>query len=82
MDNKIASAIVEDFDDRPLKKIKCSESSHLEDPLVPPTISRIINEIRQHRDARYISPPVAIYRIFGFTMFGVSPSQYARWEGR
>uniref|UniRef100_A0A452XXE0 Helitron helicase-like domain-containing protein n=1 Tax=Aegilops tauschii subsp. strangulata TaxID=200361 RepID=A0A452XXE0_AEGTS len=34
----------------------------------------IINEIRQYRDARYVSPPEAIYRIFGFKMFGVSPS--------
>uniref|UniRef100_A0A8I6WBU2 ATP-dependent DNA helicase n=1 Tax=Hordeum vulgare subsp. vulgare TaxID=112509 RepID=A0A8I6WBU2_HORVV len=34
----------------------------------------IINKIRQYRDARYISPPEAIYRIFGFKMFGVSPS--------
>jgi hypothetical protein len=34
----------------------------------------IINEIRQYRDARYISPLGAIYRIFGFKMFGVSPS--------
>uniref|UniRef100_A0A8I6YG17 Helitron helicase-like domain-containing protein n=1 Tax=Hordeum vulgare subsp. vulgare TaxID=112509 RepID=A0A8I6YG17_HORVV len=33
----------------------------------------IINEIRQYRDARYISPPEAIYRIFGFKMFGVCP---------
>ncbi|XP_044360895.1 uncharacterized protein [Triticum aestivum] len=34
----------------------------------------IINEIRQYRDARYVSPPEAIYRIFRFKMFGVSPS--------
>uniref|UniRef100_A0A453BGH0 ATP-dependent DNA helicase n=1 Tax=Aegilops tauschii subsp. strangulata TaxID=200361 RepID=A0A453BGH0_AEGTS len=34
----------------------------------------IIDEIRQYRDARYISPPEAIYRIFGFKMFGVSPA--------
>jgi hypothetical protein len=34
----------------------------------------IINEIRQYRDARYVSPPEAIYRIFCFHMFGVSPS--------
>ncbi|XP_024312150.1 uncharacterized protein LOC100833043 isoform X2 [Brachypodium distachyon] len=34
----------------------------------------ITNEIRQYRDARYVSPPEAIYRIFGFHMFGVSPS--------
>ncbi|XP_010230087.1 uncharacterized protein LOC104581332 [Brachypodium distachyon] len=34
----------------------------------------IINEICQYRDARYLSPPEAIYRIFGFHMFGVSPS--------
>jgi hypothetical protein len=34
----------------------------------------IINEIRQYRVARYVSPPEAIYRIFGFKMFGVSSS--------
>jgi hypothetical protein len=34
----------------------------------------IINEICQYRDACYISPPEALYRIFGFHMFGVSPS--------
>lgn len=34
----------------------------------------IINEIRQYRDARYVSPPEAIYRIFCFKLFGVSPS--------
>uniref|UniRef100_A0A8I6XRH8 ATP-dependent DNA helicase n=1 Tax=Hordeum vulgare subsp. vulgare TaxID=112509 RepID=A0A8I6XRH8_HORVV len=34
----------------------------------------IINEIRQYRDARYVSPPEAIFRIFRFKLFGVSPS--------
>lgn len=34
----------------------------------------VINEIRQYRDARYISPPEAVYKIFGFHMFGVYPS--------
>jgi hypothetical protein len=34
----------------------------------------IINEIRQYRDAHYVSPPEAIYRIFCFHMFDVSPS--------
>ncbi|KAL6847111.1 hypothetical protein ACP4OV_022964 [Aristida adscensionis] len=34
----------------------------------------VINEIRQYRDGRYISPPEAIYRIFGFALFGIYPS--------
>jgi len=34
----------------------------------------VINEIHQYRDARYISPPEAIHRIFGFHLFGVCPS--------
>ncbi|XP_048565321.1 uncharacterized protein LOC125545433 [Triticum urartu] len=34
----------------------------------------VINEIRQYRDARFISPPEAIYRICAFPMFGVSPA--------
>lgn len=34
----------------------------------------VINEIRQYRDARYISPPEAVHRIFGFHLFGVYPS--------
>ena len=32
-----------------------------------------INEIRQYRDARYVSPPEAIYRILGFPLFGIHP---------
>ncbi|KAL6615116.1 hypothetical protein ACP70R_037386 [Stipagrostis hirtigluma subsp. patula] len=31
--------------------------------------SGVINEIRQYRDARYISLPEAVYRIFGFPLF-------------
>jgi hypothetical protein len=31
----------------------------------------VINEIKQYRNARYISPPEAVHRIFGFPMFGV-----------
>jgi hypothetical protein len=34
----------------------------------------IINEIRQYRDARFVSPPDAMYRIYGYKLFGVSPS--------
>ena len=34
----------------------------------------VINEIHQYRDARYISPPEAVHRIFGFHLFGVCPS--------
>jgi len=34
----------------------------------------VINEIHRYRDARYISPPEAVYRIFGFHLFGVYPS--------
>jgi hypothetical protein len=34
----------------------------------------VINEIRQYRNARYISPPEAVHRIFGFPMFGVYPA--------
>ena len=34
----------------------------------------VINEIKQYRNARYISPPEAVHRIFGFPMFGVYPS--------
>jgi len=34
----------------------------------------VINEIHQYRDARYISPPEAVHRIFGFLLFGVCPS--------
>ena len=34
----------------------------------------VINEIHQYRDARYISPPEAVHRIFGFPLFGVYPS--------
>jgi hypothetical protein len=34
----------------------------------------VINEIRRYRDARYISPPEAMHRIFGFHLFGVYPS--------
>ncbi|KAL6873859.1 hypothetical protein ACP4OV_013941 [Aristida adscensionis] len=34
----------------------------------------VINEIRQYRDGRYISPPEAVYRIFGFALFGIYPS--------
>ena len=33
----------------------------------------VINEIRQYRNARYIYPPEAVHRIFGFPMFGVYP---------
>ena len=36
--------------------------------------ARVINEIHRYRDARYISPPEAVYRIFGFHLFGVYPS--------
>jgi hypothetical protein len=35
---------------------------------------RVINEIRRYRDARYISPPEVVHRIFGFHLFGVYPS--------
>jgi hypothetical protein len=31
----------------------------------------VINEIQQYRSARYISPPEAVHRIFGFPMIGV-----------
>jgi hypothetical protein len=34
----------------------------------------IINEIKQYRNARFITPPEAVCRIFGFPMFGVYPS--------
>lgn len=34
----------------------------------------IINEIRQYRDARFVSPPDAMYMIYGYKLFGVSPS--------
>jgi hypothetical protein len=34
----------------------------------------VINEIHQYRDARYISLPEAVHRIFGFHLFGVYPS--------
>ncbi|XP_071677145.1 uncharacterized protein [Lolium perenne] len=34
----------------------------------------IINEIRQYRDARFVSPPDAMYRLYGYKLFGVSPS--------
>ena len=34
----------------------------------------VINEIHQYRNARYISPPEAVHRIFGFHLFGVCPS--------
>jgi len=34
----------------------------------------VINEIHRYRDARYISPPEAVYKIFGFHVFGVCPS--------
>jgi hypothetical protein len=34
----------------------------------------VINEIKQYRNARYITPPETVYRIFGFPMFGVYPS--------
>ncbi|XP_062208911.1 uncharacterized protein LOC133910581 [Phragmites australis] len=34
----------------------------------------VINEIRQYRDARFITPPEAVYRIFGFPLYAVSPS--------
>jgi hypothetical protein len=34
----------------------------------------IINEIKQYRNARFITPPEAVYRIFRFPMFGVYPS--------
>jgi hypothetical protein len=33
----------------------------------------VINEIRQYRDARYIAPPEAVHRIFGFHLFGMYP---------
>jgi len=36
--------------------------------------ARVINEMHQYRDARYISPPEAVHRIFGFHLFGVYPS--------
>jgi hypothetical protein len=31
----------------------------------------VINEIRRYRNAGYISPPEAVHKIFGFSMFGV-----------
>ncbi|XP_062232423.1 uncharacterized protein LOC133929646 [Phragmites australis] len=34
----------------------------------------VINEIRQYRDARFITPPEAVYRIFSFPLYAVSPS--------
>jgi hypothetical protein len=34
----------------------------------------VINEIKQYRNARYISPSEAVHRIFGFPMFGVYPA--------
>jgi hypothetical protein len=34
----------------------------------------VINEIHRYRDARYISPPEAVHKIFGFHLFGVYPS--------
>ena len=34
----------------------------------------MINEIKQYRNARFVTPPEAVYRIFGFPMFGVYPS--------
>jgi len=34
----------------------------------------VINEIRQYRNARYISPSEAVHRIFGFPLFGVYPA--------
>jgi hypothetical protein len=34
----------------------------------------VINEIKQYRDARFVSPPEAIYRICAFPMYGISPA--------
>ena len=34
----------------------------------------VINEIKQYRDARFVGPQEAIYRICAFPMFGISPS--------
>jgi hypothetical protein len=34
----------------------------------------VINEIKQYRNARFITPPEAVYRIFGFPIFRVYPS--------
>jgi hypothetical protein len=52
----------------------------------------VIDEIRQYRDARFVSPPEGVSRIFGFPMFGVYPAvlqlqlhlpnmQYVVYEG-
>lgn len=32
----------------------------------------VINEIRQYRDARFVTPPESMYRVCAFRMFGVS----------
>jgi hypothetical protein len=33
-----------------------------------------INEIQQYRNARYVTPPEAIYRMLGFPLFGIYPT--------
>ncbi|EEC75772.1 hypothetical protein OsI_12678 [Oryza sativa Indica Group] len=33
-----------------------------------------INEIQQYRNARYVTPPEAIYRMLGFPLFGIYPA--------
>ena len=34
----------------------------------------VINEIRQYRDARFVTPPESMYRVCAFRMFDVSPA--------
>lgn len=34
----------------------------------------VINEIRQYRDARFVTPVESMYRVCAFRMFGVSPA--------
>ncbi|XP_062202004.1 uncharacterized protein LOC133904523 [Phragmites australis] len=34
----------------------------------------VVNEIKQYRDARFITPPEAVYKIFGFPLYDVYPS--------
>jgi hypothetical protein len=44
---------------------------------VDPTIDNdggVINEIKQYRDARFVSPPESIYGICAFPMYAVAPS--------
>lgn len=40
---------------------------------IEPDGEEIINEIRKYQDARYVSPPEAMWRVFGFALSKISP---------